>query len=149
MTTTITAPPIITDAVETTTRLVFGISTVTVRTDIPDASRRDALDAALAVLDGVDAPNAFNGPTRVYGNPASLLPCWDVLIVDIEGLDDPTGNGGYHWHTFTRDCTTPITRLRAMTNNTTDTHRANAANVLAALTTRTAVTQLTDILKGN
>lgn len=138
MTTTVTAPTI-----------DVGNATLTLAPldSFTESWRHDALGAIGAVLAGQMIDN-ITGPTTVYGDPASLLPYWDIVITDIDGLDDPTRINGYHGVTFTCDRTTPVSRLRAMANMAGDPHRENAARVLASLSTRVYAQRLSDHLRG-
>lgn len=147
MTATLTQPP--TTTPPTTTRIIVGGATLEVRTDLPEERRIEFLPAANAVIVGVVVENSFNGPSTVHASPATLLGYWNELIVDVHGLDDVNyGNSGYHWIEFERQSTCPTERLRSMSNNVNEPHRAAAANVLYTLTQRLYAEKLLDILKG-
>ena len=75
----------------------------------PESWRTDILSDVQAMLSGRLVPNSLSGPSTVLGGPASLLPCWSTLIVDVDG---PNGDEGFHGPTFERERTQQIDRGR-------------------------------------
>ncbi len=78
----------------------------------PESWRTDILSDVQAMLSGRLVPISLSGPSTVLGDPAGLLPCWSTLIVDVDGLDGPNGDEGFHGPTFERERTQQIDRGR-------------------------------------
>ena len=115
---------------------------------MPASWRVDVIGAVNDCLTGRIVLNSFNGATVVLGDAANLRPYWGALIVDIDGLDGPDGNEGYHAPKFHREQTTPIDRLRALDASGPDSYRSIARRLLAALSDRATLPILADLLAG-
>ena len=108
----------------------------------PAEDRRAAIVAACVdVISGHIVQNSANGPHVVYGDPGSLMPYWDQLIIDV---DIPN----FKHHVFVRDQRTPIDRLRALAAGFEGCDSNGATRLLASLSDRLAATILDRALRG-
>ena len=112
---------------------------------MPASWRVDVIGAVHNCLTGRTVDNSFNGATVVLGDAANLRPYWGALIVDIDGLDGPDGNEGYHAPKFHREQTTPIDRLRALDASGPESYRSLARRLLAALSDRATLPILANL----
>ena len=113
---------------------------------MPASWRVDVIGAVHDCLTGRSIPNSVHGATVVLGDAANLRPYWNTLIADIDGLDGPNGNEGYHAPKFHREQTTPIDRLRALDASGPDSYRSIARRLLAALSDRHTLPILANLL---
>ena len=137
----------VTTPTQRTVRVTIAGATLTLidPATMPASWRVDVIGAVHDCLTGRSIPNSFHGATVVLGDAANLRPYWNTLIADIDGLDGPNGNEGYHAPKFHREQTTPIDRLRALDASGPESYRSIARRLLAALSDRATLPILANL----